>query len=96
MHHCVAFFYRVFVTGHGQHSKIQSYCFVIFRKYDDDSIVPFTNKVKCQILKSNLSTMVVWGLMNQKFKTHNAIIEVTYRQDGMAFPEKNIRNRLTF
>lgn len=26
--------------------------------------------------------------MNQKLKPHNAIIAVTYRQNGMAFPEK--------
>ena len=94
-HHCVALFYRVFVTGQGQHSKIQSYRFVIFCKYVDDFIVPFTNKVKCQNSKSNLSIMVVWGFMNQKFKPHNAINAVTCRQDGMAFPAKNIRNRLT-
>ena len=95
-HHCVAFFYRVFVTGQGQHSKIQSYRFVIFHKYVDDSIVPFTNRSNVKI-RSQILLQLLYG--DLWIRSSNHIMQLSQSPtDKMAwhFLKKNIRNRFTF
>ena len=67
-HHCVAFFYRVFVNSHDRYFKIQCNSFVIFRIHVDDSSV----KIRSQFF----SKMVVWGVKNQS-KPQNSVTAVT-------------------